>query len=294
MTLVVGSSQGTNKCDIAVQGHKHWMLVSWTVNVAMLTRDHYKEICFGKVSKKMPLSLLCWSKATNAFVFPPLTESLSTWRKNNLRKPRAKNYRDGFFTVSVEMSTSDSLGLLVYWEINWAGLHNRVIDEMLYCTYRVESFDCGKRRPLSRIIEGTNANPGAWPWQVSLKHRYKAHHCGGSVIGTRWILTAAHCFDHFNLTDFTITAGEHHLRKSDGFEQEAAIERFFKHPRYNVTCRYNYDVALLKLNRTLKYNNRVGPVCFPESDFLSRSNCFVTGWGTTEQPSKSISDKKLN
>jgi len=42
-------------------------------------------------------------------------------------------------------------------------------------------------------------------------------------------------------------------------------------------------VALLKLNRTLKYNNRVGPVCLPESGFPPRSNCFVTGWGTTEK-----------
>ena len=42
--------------------------------------------------------------------------------------------------------------------------------------------------------------------------------------------------------------GEHHLCTADGFEQEVAIERFFKHPRYGVTYKYNYDVALLKLN----------------------------------------------
>ena len=103
----------------------------------MMTRDHYKEICFGRVLKKTPSTLLCLVKATNAFVFPPLTESLSTWRKNNLRNPQARKYRNGFVTVSVEMSTSDTFGQLVYWEIMWTGLHNRVIDEMLYCTYRV-------------------------------------------------------------------------------------------------------------------------------------------------------------
>lgn len=281
MTLVVGSSQGPNKCDIAVQSHNQRVVVSWTVNVAMMTPDHYKEICFGKVSKEMSLSLLCWSKATNAFVFPNLTEALSIWRKINLRNPQAEKQRDGFVTVSVEMSTTDNFGQLVYWEIIWTGMHNRVIDEMLYCTYRVESFDCGKRAPRSKIVGGTNTIPGAWPWQVSLKHRHKAHLCAGSVIGPRWILTAAHCFDHFNLTDFTIIAGEHNLRTSDGFEQEVAIKRLFKHPRYNVTCKYNYDVALLKLNRTLKFNNRVGPVCLPDSEFAAGSICHVTGWGAT-------------
>jgi len=132
-----GSSQGPNKCDIAVQGHKHRVVVSWTVKVEMMTSDHYKEVCFGKVFKKTPLSLLCLVKATNAFVFPPLPESLSTWREDNLRNPQATRYRDGFVTVSVEMSSSDTFGQLVYWEIIWTGMHNRVIDEMLYCTYRV-------------------------------------------------------------------------------------------------------------------------------------------------------------
>ena len=28
------------------------------------------------------------------------------------------------------------------------------------------------------------------------------------MIGPRWILTAAHCFDHFNPADFTVIAGK--------------------------------------------------------------------------------------
>lgn len=135
-----GSSQGPNKCDIAVKSHNKRVVVSWTVNAARLTPDHYKEICFGKVSREMPLGLLCWSKATNAFVFPNLTEPLSIWRKINLRNPQAQRYRDGFVTVSVEMSTTDNFGQLVYWEIMWTGMHNRAIDEMLYCTYRVGTY----------------------------------------------------------------------------------------------------------------------------------------------------------
>ncbi|KAL9980265.1 hypothetical protein ACROYT_G008825 [Oculina patagonica] len=280
------SSQGPNKCDTAFQSHKNKVTVSWLINVGLLTPDTYKEICFGKVFKGIPFTILCWNKVTNAFAFSKCDGSLSTWCKTNVKNPRARKPRDGSIIVSVEMNMKGNFGQLVYWEILWAGIHNRVIDEMLYCTYRVESFDCGKKPPRSRIYGGTNTRPGAWPWQVSLKHRYKAHLCGGSVIGPQWILTAAHCFDGFNPNDFTIIAGEHHLLTVDGFEQEVAIEKLFIHPRYNMTCRYNNDVALLKLNRTLKFNNRVGPVCLPDSEFASGSICHITGWGTNGNSGK--------
>ena len=83
------------------------------------------------------MSLLCWSKATNAFVSPRLAEPLSSWRKINLWNPQAEEQLDGAVTVSVEMSTTDKFGQVVYWEVIWTGMHNRAIDEMLYCTYRV-------------------------------------------------------------------------------------------------------------------------------------------------------------
>lgn len=44
-----------------------------------------------------------------------------------------------------------------------------------------------------RIVGGTLAGRDKWGWQVSLHWRGK-HVCGGAIISSRWVITAAHCF----------------------------------------------------------------------------------------------------
>lgn len=53
---------------------------------------------------------------------------------------------------------------------------------------------CGKRPMWARVINGQNASPHSWPWQISLRVNGR-HICGGSLIRNDWVLTAAHCVD---------------------------------------------------------------------------------------------------
>lgn len=71
--------------------------------------------------------------------------------------------------------------------------------------------ECGTKVLGTRIVGGTNAKPGAWPWQVTMDykgHAERPHWCGGSIVSPQWIVSAAHCFAYGDDPDqYTIVAG---------------------------------------------------------------------------------------
>ncbi|XP_069072423.1 transmembrane protease serine 9 [Pleurodeles waltl] len=145
--------------------------------------------------------------------------------------------------------------------------------------------DCGNAPSLgfNKIVGGSGASRGEWPWQVSLWLRRKEHKCGAVLIADRWLLSAAHCFDVYSDPKMWMAyLGTPFLNGIEGRVEK--IYRIHKHPFYNVYTLDN-DVALLELPMALGFNNVIKPICLPDATHVFRegTKCFITGWGSTKE-----------
>merc|ERR1719323_62555 len=78
------------------------------------------------------------------------------------------------------------------------------------------------------IVGGDEAEPHSIPWQVSLRQTDGSdwHFCGGSVLGPRHIVTAAHCTVIWDSVDeVMVVAGEHDRAVDEGTEQKVGVAK---------------------------------------------------------------------
>jgi len=142
-----------------------------------------------------------------------------------------------------------------------------------------------------RIINGIESNKNAWPWQVSLEldlstHGKIGHWCGGVLIHSSWILTAAHCVENKLVRElgtevWTAVLGSGH--RSFQNLVSLPIIKIVVHPKF---ANYDNDIALLKIPWDPQLQH-YAPVCLPISSETKNEtfhgiNCVATGWGRTE------------
>ena len=145
-----------------------------------------------------------------------------------------------------------------------------------------------------RITGGFFASQGQFPYQVrvraELTNGLKAV-CGGTVLTSSWVVTAAHCVTTSpmviskgeKIEKVVVVAGENTLSSPSKERQTRVAEKLVIPLDYDPSC-YTYDIALILLEKDLELNKFVAPLPIPtEADLVSAgSTCLISGWGKTE------------
>lgn len=154
---------------------------------------------------------------------------------------------------------------------------------------------CGKQQNGNRIVGGTVARQGAWPWAVILGRQLFGGKfqvmCGGTLLNKDTVLTAAHCLDsipgvrpatHVRLGDHDITTTNDGASPTD-----LRIGRAIQHPQWSKNSLAN-DIAIIKLDGSVRYGRNIQPICLPDgykdqdlTALLVNPDPTIVGWGST-------------
>merc|ERR1711973_20269 len=137
---------------------------------------------------------------------------------------------------------------------------------------------CGvSKTTTNRIVGGVDANKNEFPWQVLLTRSDGSVVCGGSLLSSTTVLTAAHCEGPVKYAVFS----EHDVSTSDG-EYRIEVTRWENAPGYTSRS-YDDDFAIATLKSAVTFSDNVYPICLPTGSSSSYENrdSIVSGWGTT-------------
>uniref|UniRef100_A0A2P2HX16 Trypsin-1-like n=1 Tax=Hirondellea gigas TaxID=1518452 RepID=A0A2P2HX16_9CRUS len=161
------------------------------------------------------------------------------------------------------------------------------------CRMRVEAdpapgtdCKCGVPNRVTRIVGGHETQVNEYPWMVMLvTPSTDFNFCGGSLITSRHVLTAAHCTSSGSPSSIGIRLGVHRTNNYPNEAEYRVVKKIDDHPSYTGATKGN-DVSVLTIDSVdLSPSSTVTirPICLPvgTSDDYVGVQATVSGWGRT-------------
>jgi len=152
------------------------------------------------------------------------------------------------------------------------------------------SWKCGIPNRVSRIVGGVETTVNEYPWQAGLIYKGSgkiSSFCGGSVISSKYIVTAAHCteaIEKYSIS-YEVLLGGHCLSSPPSSQMKMAVDKYIQHSNYNSKTMDN-DIALIPLKKSIDFDNSdIRPICLPPKnagDFVG-DVATVIGWGALKE-----------
>lgn len=146
---------------------------------------------------------------------------------------------------------------------------------------------CGTTSAQNKIVGGVEAVPGEFPWQVAIRID-GMYFCGGSLIDSTHVLTAAHCTD--GATSLSLTFGAHDVTTNEPSQVTVSSISYTLHPNWNPSNLAG-DMSIITLDSPITFNDRIQPICLVGANAPTYAgvDLLVSGWGKPSDAATGIS-----